>query len=205
LGIDSSVEMIRLAQANYPAARCVNLQFKVQDATQLNYHQTFDVVFSNAALHWVVDHQPVLAGIKAALKSSGKVLLQMGGKGNAAEILGVLDTILARPPWDRYFKNFSFPYSFYDIEKYRILLERVGLVPIRVELIPKDMVYDNIDQLKGWIRTTWLPYTHRIPPSEQESFIQEVAERYLELRPVDKRGKIHVAMMRMEVEASRGS
>ena len=55
--------------------------------TALPFDAEFDVIFSNACLHWIYDHRPVLHGIRRALKRGGRVLLQMGGKGNAAAIM----------------------------------------------------------------------------------------------------------------------
>jgi trans-aconitate methyltransferase len=93
LGIDSSEEMIHFARKNFPSEKFANLAFEVMDARNLSFNGEFDVVFSNAGLYWVIDHLPVLAGIKKSLKSSGRVLLQMGGRGNAAAMLEVLDIL----------------------------------------------------------------------------------------------------------------
>jgi SAM-dependent methyltransferase len=45
------------------------------DARDITVAERFDVVFSNAALHWVVDHRPVLRGIAAALKPGGRAVI----------------------------------------------------------------------------------------------------------------------------------
>ncbi|HEY1483217.1 MAG TPA: class I SAM-dependent methyltransferase, partial [Candidatus Acidoferrum sp.] len=47
-GVDRSPEMIRQAREKYP-----ELHFEVMDATQLEFPDKFDAVFSNATLHWV--------------------------------------------------------------------------------------------------------------------------------------------------------
>jgi hypothetical protein len=65
-------------------------------------------------------------------------MLLMGGRGNAAGILEVLETIIKIKKWNRYFTNFSFHYSFFGPEEYRNWLEHVGLEVKRVELIPID-------------------------------------------------------------------
>ena len=51
------------------------------DAMKLTFHNEFDLVFSNSALHWIKDHGPVLKGVFQALKPSGKCFLRFGGKG----------------------------------------------------------------------------------------------------------------------------
>ena len=52
-----------------------------------------------------------------------------------------------------------------------------------------------------WLRTTWLPYTQRVPEQMREEFIQAVVERYVARHPVDAKGLVHVRMVRLEIDA----
>ncbi len=203
IGIDSSESMIALATARYPPADHNNLSFRLMDAVTMHFDGLFDVVFSNAALHWVKDHRPVVRSISSCLEPGGRILLQMGGQGNARAVVGVLDRLLGLPKYERYFAGFEFPYGFHGIEYYQDLLAESGFVNCRVELIDKDMVHDGVEGLKGWIRTTWLPYTGRLDNLTRDEFIEELAERYLEQVPLDAQGRAHVAMVRLEVEARK--
>ena len=63
------------------------------------------------------------------------------------------------------------------------------------------MSYDKRDGLTGWVRTTWLPYLERVPEQRREEFITQLIDKYIEKYPPDNEGKIHVNMMRLEVEA----
>ncbi len=203
LGVDSSDAMIQLANQRYPVTQYPNLSFVQMDARQLDFIQYFDVVFSNAALHWVKDHRPVIEGIYRSLKPGGRILLQMGGKGNAEEILSVLEQVQSEPKWHPYFEHFEFPYGFYGTDEYNALLQASGFNIKRLQLIPKDMQHTGQQGLEGWIRTTWLPYTAAIPNALRDAFISAIASRYLERVPLDVDGIAHVAMVRIEVEASR--
>lgn len=201
VGIDSSAAMIELAQTRYPADQFPNLQFLQADARQLMFQNEFTVVFSNAALHWVPDHLSVLRGISQSLQRGGKILLQMGGRGNASGIVQVVEEITQSNQWREYFINVAFPYFFYGVEEYQDWLNAVGLEAIRVELIPKDMTHEGSAGLAGWIRTTWIPYTQRVPEPMREPFITELVERYLERYPMTEDRLTHVQMVRLEVEA----
>ena len=201
LGVDSSAEMIALAQSQYPADAFPNLHFRQEDARSLPFRDEFTVVFSNATLHWVLDHAPVLRGIAASLKPGGKALLQMGGRGNAAQVIAVAESVIASQEWRGYFEEFSFPYGFYGPDEYRKWLREAGLQARRVELIPKDAVHQGREGFEGWFRTTWLPYTQRVPEGRQQAFIAEVVDRYLGNHPLDDHGLVHVEMVRLEVEA----
>jgi len=201
LGVDSSTEMIALAQSQYPADAFPNLHFQQQDARNLPFRDEFNVVFSNATLHWVLGHAPVLHGISASLKRDGKALLQMGGRGNAAGVVAVAECVIASQEWRGYFQGFGFPYGFYGPDEYRKWLRKAGLQARRVELIPKDAAHKGREGFEGWFRTTWLPYTQRVSEERQEAFIAEVVDEYLENHPPDEQGMVHVKMVRLEVEA----
>ena len=203
VGVDSSEPMIALARQKYPQKENRNLSFEVMDATRLSFKERFDVVFSNAALHWVKEHEPVVEGLYRSLRSGGKILLQMRGEGNAAAILCVLEALQRSNEWSGYFAGFEFPYGFLGIEEYKRLLDKSGFGIERVELIPKDMEHDGRLGLEGWVRTTWLPYTQRIPEEKRDRFVEALVSAYLEKVPLDQEGKAHVAMVRIEVEATK--
>ena len=203
IGVDKSCEMIEFASNAFPNDRWPNLRFWCADASELEFRDEFDVVFSNATLHWVKDHQPVLLGIARALKPRGRILLQMGGRGNAAAILNLMEEFRAKPRWSGYFGDFQQPYGFYGPEEYEKWLPDAGLKADRVELIPKDMIQQGRDGLAGWVRTTWLPYTQRVPEEEREEFVDEIVTRYIDQNPPDAAGNVHVRMVRLEVEAVR--
>jgi len=201
LGIDSSEEMINFSREKFPRDEYPNLYFKIIDARDLSFDREFDVIFSNATLHWVIDHAHVLHRIKKILKPGGRILLQMGGRGNASELFAVLASMLAKERWGKYFRDFPFPYGFYGVDDYRMWLKRAGLKEKRIELIPKDMTQKGKDGLASWIRTTWLPYTQRVPEALRNDFIMTIVDRYTEKHPADSEGLIHVRMVRLEVEA----
>ncbi|WP_366918591.1 methyltransferase domain-containing protein [Acaryochloris sp. IP29b_bin.148] len=202
-GIDQSAAMISLAQTRFPSDPFTNLYFQQMDARQLTFHNQFDRVFSNATLHWVDDHQAVLQGLQKGLKPQGRLLLQMGGKGNVVGMIEAVQTVIQHSQWSPYFQGFAFPYYFYSPDDYQQWLPAAGLKPLRLELIPKDMVHANPTGLAGWIRTTWLPYVQRVPEESAETFVSAIVDQYLQQYPVTEDGKTHVAMIRLEVEASK--
>jgi trans-aconitate 2-methyltransferase len=202
-GIDSSADMIALAKRNFPPDKYPHLNFRQLDVRNLDYQESFDIVFSNAVLHWIHDHQPVLDGISRSLRPGGKTLLQMGGRGNAADMVAIMNILIQEDSWKSYFREFTFPYAFYAPAEYRSWLAAAGLEAERVELIPKDMSHDGPGGLAGWIRTTWLPYVSRIPEIQRDAFIDDVVSHYSDENPLDEDGRSHVKMIRLEVEARK--
>ena len=204
LGIDSSKEMVRFAKDKFPPGSHKNLRFMEADARDLRFDEEFDLVVSFATLHWVGDHGPVLRGIRRALKPKGRIFLQFGGRGNAAAPLKIADEMTGEDRWRSYFGGFDFRYGFFGPEEYRAWLEEAGLMPQRVELIPKDMVQKDSKAFAGWIETTWHPYLERVPEELRREFIAEIVDRYLQQHPADDGGRVHVGMMRLEVVAEKG-
>jgi len=200
VGIDSSPDMIRFAGEHFPVTLYPNLSYRRIPAESLDYREEFDIVFSNAALHWISDHRPVLAGIGRALVPGGRMLVQMGGRGNAAQVFTAIDELIENEPWVRYFSGFSFRYGFFDDSEYRPLIRAAGLRPVRADLIQRDMAYQSREGFAGWIRTTWLPWMCRVPEHERPVFINALVDRFCIMFPPDAAG-IHVGMVRLEVEA----
>jgi trans-aconitate methyltransferase len=204
LGIDSSTEMVRFAKERFSPEIHKNLRFGEADARKLRFDEEFDLVVSFATLHWIWDHGPVIRGIERALKPGGRLFLQFGGRGNAAEPLGIADEMTGEERWRSYFEGFDFRYAFFGPEEYRAWLEEAGLSPLRVELIPKEMVQPSPAGFVGWIETTWHPYLERIPEDLRCDFISEIVDRYLSEHPLDDEGRVHVGMVRLEVVAKKG-
>jgi trans-aconitate methyltransferase len=199
LGIDSSPEMVAHAQKSFTDDRR-SLAFLCLDARDIDFSREFDVVFSNAALHWVPDHLPLLVRIRHALRPSGRVLLQMGGKGNAAGMVDVVSRVIGEDPWRPFFEGFSFPWAFYGPEEYRGLMEAAGLAPRRVEIVPKTMLHKGRDGLAGWVRTTWMPYSRMVPDAMRERFVEEIVSAYEAEHGPDAEGFFAVSMARLEAE-----
>lgn len=116
-----------------------NITFLHKDARTLQFENQFDVAFSNAVLHWIKDHVPMLESVKKSLKKSGRILFQMGGKGNAQDIVEIAHELKQQKRWRPNFEGFSFPYGFYGPEEYEQWLEQVGLERKRLDLVPKKM------------------------------------------------------------------
>ena len=200
-GIDASTEMIGFARKTFPAKRFPNLGFHVMDARKIKFNRQFDLIFSNAALHWVDDHQAILRGAASVLKSGGRLIVSCGGKGNAHDVFVALRPELRIKRWRGYFRRIPKPYFFYSPDNYKKWLPRFGFKRRDIRLAPKDAIYNGRDGFAAWLRTTWLPYIQRVPAESREEFIAAVVNRYLLRHPLDSDGKIHVRMVRLEIDA----
>ncbi len=200
LGIDTSRAMIDLARAQESLPG--NLRFERGDASSLGFADAFDVVFSNSALHWVHYHVPVVHGIARALRRGGRFALRMGGRGTAHQVVAAFDGLIAEPEWRGHFGGFSFPYGFHGPEDYVCWLRNAGLEPSRVELVPRTAEH-TCESFAGWIRTSWLPYTQRVPDDRRDEFLDEFLSRYLNENPNSTTERFRVDMTRLDVEGRK--
>jgi trans-aconitate methyltransferase len=204
LGVDASPEMIAFAQKTFPPAQIPQLKFHVGDARKLGSGLgAFDLLFSNAALHWVDDHEAVLRGAAAVLKPGGRLVISCGGKGNAHDVFLALRPELRLSRWRGYFRQLPAPYFFHAPEDYEQWLPKWGFKIVRLQLAPKDATYAGADGLTAWLRTTWLPYVQRVPENLRADFVAAVTRRYLAKHPPDTEGQVHVRMVRLEIEAMK--
>ncbi len=203
VGVDIAPEMIRFAREQFPPERFPNLSFQVMDARALGFRGEFDLVFSNAALHWVDDHPAFLRGAAAALVAGGRLMVSAGGCGNAQEVFAAFRTVMRRTPWRAFFRGMARPYFFHPLQSYERWLPRAGFAPRQVRLRPKRARFAGEAEFLAWLRTTWLPYTQRVPEPVREAFLQAVADVYLNRHPPAADGWIAVRMVRLELDAVR--
>ena len=202
IAVDLSREMIDHARKHYPVAKFPNLKFQQVDASALAFVSEFDVVFSSAVLHWVKDQKSVLQGIARSLRTGGRCVLQMGGKGNGVDITNAFHASFHDPHWCAQAPA-DLPFAFCGDDEYRGWLLEAGLVPDSVGLIQKDMVHASRETFIGWLRTTWWPYSAVVPESLRDEFLESVAERYIQDHPMDEGNRVHVRMVRLQVLAHK--
>jgi len=161
----------------------------------------FDVVFSSSVLHWVADHPAFLRGAAACLRPGGRLVVSCGGKGNAQDVFVALRPEMRLKRWCKFFRKMPKPYFFHRPAEYEKWLPCFGFKTHTVKLSPKDAVYQGRERFAAWFRTTWLPYTQRVPEDLREEFTAGVVDRYLAKHPPDAEGRVHVRMVRLEIDA----
>jgi trans-aconitate methyltransferase len=136
-GLDRSPEMIAEARRNFPS-----LTFEIGDAANFNVANPFDAVFSNAALHWVKDAEGAAASIARALRSGGRFVVELGGKGNTQAVMEAVREV-AGPV--------ETPWFFPSVGEYTSLLERHGFEIAFATLFDRPTRVEGEDGLEDWL------------------------------------------------------
>ncbi|MCS7462795.1 class I SAM-dependent methyltransferase [Paenibacillus doosanensis] len=145
-GIDSSADMVEQARVKYP-----ELAFETADAHTFRLGESFDAVFSNAALHWMKRPEEVIESVRAALKDGGRFVAEFGGSGNVGRIYKAIVQVLKSHGIDAEARN---PWYFPTVGEYSGLLEKHGFEVRYMELFdrPTELV-DGDQGMRYWLDT----------------------------------------------------
>jgi trans-aconitate methyltransferase len=165
VGVDTSPEMVASAHSRGMVADVAN-------AEALPYSENaFDAVFSNAALHWVRDHDAMMQQVRRVLRPGGRFVAEMGGHGNVAAIRVALTALLARYGYgDRELGVNYYPTP----EGYRRRLVRHGFQVEQIELIPRPTPLGT-GGMTGWLRTFRRGVLEDLPEELRETVVEETA------------------------------
>ena len=169
IGVDASEEMVA-------AARERGIEAHVADGQALDFHTQFDAVFSNAALHWMLDAEGVASGVFRALRPGGRFVGEMGGEWNIRILRDGIRTELTERGYPVPADD---PQWYPGVEEFGRIYKRAGFVDIDARIIPRET--DLPHGVAAWVRTFragWMDAA-RVPEDEQAD-VAEAVERRLE-------------------------
>ena len=199
IGVDNSESMLQTAQKLQQKLCFDNLAFSMQDATQLNFAEEFDLIVSFSCFHWVPNHFAALQGIEKSLKPGGKVFLYFVPDHGRDRFDSAINAVVSSPKWASYFSNFSNPYSPVTPSKFATYAEDVHLLIKRFEIITIDEAFPDKAAFIAWM-SGWLSYLKLLPKELHAEFLDEIMVCYLKTHPADAAGQIHYIDYWMEVE-----
>ncbi|MHA1597896.1 MAG: class I SAM-dependent methyltransferase [Alphaproteobacteria bacterium] len=192
VGIDASAEQV--------AGACdLGLDARVMDASRLEFDNEFDAVFSNAALHWIMDADSVIRGVEKALKAGGRFVAEFGGSGNVAAIAGALVQVLES-------RGVSiadvWPWYFPTVDDYRAKLQAAGFTVDEIFTFERPTpIPGDID---GWLDTFCESFLKPVPENQRPAFVDDVRDL---LAPTlrDGDGNWTVDYVRLRFKAHKGA
>jgi trans-aconitate 2-methyltransferase len=200
VGIDSSAEM--LAEARATPSR---IEWVEMDVREWAVPQTADVIFSNAVLHWVPDHDEVILRLYRSLAAAGVIAFQMPlswGEPSHRLIREVLDrrrlgSAELRAHYGRR------PVA--DAEHYGALLRSAGAA-VDIWETRYHQALEGDDAVLRWVEGTALrPLLDELAASDREAFLGEYRDALAAAYPRDPAGTTRYPFPRLFVVASRGA
>lgn len=188
IGIDNSVKMIEKAKKMHP-----DLQFFVCNVNDWN--EKTDLMYSNACLHWLSDHQMLFPKLVSLLNEGGTLAVQMPMNENEP-LYRIIKETAQKMPYD--FSNAYFEkHELLRPEQYvELLSECASNVEVWETVYYHEM--DSCEDLLDWVRSTRLrPYLDCLNGKEQVLFEEEILKEVKRQYQVMKNGKIMFKFRRL--------
>lgn len=176
-GIDASKGMIQTACQN----KRQNLEFLCMDINQMEFHEEYDIIFSNAALHWILDHENLLKRSYGALKPGGMLLWNFAANGNCDNFFHAVRNKMKDRKYRNYFRSFQWPWYMPEVSQYKKMVETAGFLAAEILEENRDTYFENADALTAWIdQPSLVPFMEVLPEDIGMKFRQEIIDEMLQ-------------------------
>ncbi len=176
VGSDRSATMLEKAA---PLVSASGIALVRADAACLPFVAAFDVIFSTATFHWVLDHDALFSSLSGALRPGGLLHAQCGGGPNLARLRTRATELLRSKPFDRFFSHrWHEPWYYANAEDTAARLQRAGFESIETSLQPAPVAFDNATAFQVFADHVILrPYLSLLPETLQRTFSTAVVEQ----------------------------
>lgn len=199
VGIDASEGMI---EAALPKERD-NLYFRRLDINDLDFVEEFDVVFSNATLHWIKDHERLLRNVRRCLRHGGCLRFNFAGEGNCSSFFSVIQEAMARQEFRSFFAGFEWPWYMPPVNEYQALAESSGLQSVQVWDENADRHFPDEQAMINWIdQPSLVPFLAHVDDRKKEAFRDFVVRRMIE-QTQEQDGRCFETFRRINVSAAK--
>lgn len=198
-GADLSDNMLEAARRDNPDCDFIKLDVGGDLSA---FAEKFDVVFSNACLQWVPDHQKLLPSLFSLLRKGGALAVQipMNFEEPIHQIIG---RTAATPEWGGRFKNQRIFYTLSEEEYFDILSDMTDDFEIWRTVYFHRM--PSVESIIEWYKGTGLrPYLDELSGEDAEKFLDVIRTEIAKEYPVRKNGEIIFRFPRFFFIAKKG-
>jgi trans-aconitate 2-methyltransferase len=191
IGVDSSAEMLAQAAAENP-----RIEWQQADLGTWRPDRPADIIYSNAALHWLDDHDRLLPELFAGLAPGGVLAVQMPRNFGARSHTSITETALDGP-WRPVLEPLLRPSPVEEPAFYYDLM-----APLAASLDIWETEYLQVlvgeNPVKEWTKGTWLgPLLAALGEPERGRFEAAYGKRVLAAYPPRRDGKTLFPFRRM--------
>jgi trans-aconitate 2-methyltransferase len=174
LGIDSSDAMLAKAQAH--AGGGLSFEKRSIDAFADAPGDPWDVVFSNAALHWVSAHDELVAKLTRALAPGGQIAIQVPAAHDHPSHIAAAE-VAREEPFAKALRGYVRYAPVLLPEQYAHLLDALGYREQQVRLQVYGHRLESRDQVVEWMKGSLLTgYEKRLSPELFARFLARYCE-----------------------------
>jgi SAM-dependent methyltransferase len=169
-GVDADAAMLDVAREAHPDVRFHRVDAQDVHAVAAVVESAggpFDAVLSNAALHWMPRQDDVVAGLAAALRPGGRLVVEMGGVGNVGSATAAIRAARRDVGLDPDVRS---SWTFPSPGEQAARLERHGLVVRLVALIDRPTPLSAGDTVASWARMFGAALVEDVPGSVRAAF-----------------------------------
>lgn len=171
IGVDAAPSMVEHA-GEALAEFGDRVELRVADLLELELDEPVDVIFSNAAFHWVLDHERMFTRLFACLRPGGVIEAQCGGEGNVAEFKRAIEASEGDERFAPYLRGMRDTHYFASVGDTWSRLERCGFEVDRIWLEEKIV---EPREPGAFVRSVGLAHhLARLPDDLHEEFIDAV-------------------------------
>jgi len=182
VGIDSSEAMLAKAAPHAGGG----LSFERGDIAAFAPTEPLELVFSNAALHWVPDHPALLARLTRFVAPGGQLAFQVPDNWEHASHRAA-EEVAAEEPFAASLAGSAHPRHVLSPETYAALLDRLGYREQTVRLRVYGHHLDSREGVVAWVEGSLLSEYRRKLPAELYPKFVERYRRLLFARVPDER------------------
>jgi trans-aconitate 2-methyltransferase len=179
-GLDRSPAMIEAARkllAESPENLCSRVTFAVCDLARFCEPDAFDVIFSNAAFHWITDQPALFAACLRSLRPGGQIVAQIPAN-NVETAKREIAALAESPNWAAKIGGLARDLDDPDPEHYARMLTELGYERIDCCYHTFAHPMDNARDVVQWYRSTGLrPFLAALPESDRARLLDELAAR----------------------------
>jgi trans-aconitate 2-methyltransferase len=154
IAVDRSANMLEAARKHLDPEFGGRVEYLQKSLDELALDEVADLVFSNAAFHWIRDHPRLFRVIFAALKPGGWLIAQCGGGPNIARVRERLQRLMASESYSQDFSGWTGPWEFASSEVTAQRLENAGFEDVEtstfeapVQLRSRQETYDYFENV----------------------------------------------------------
>jgi trans-aconitate 2-methyltransferase len=156
------------------------VRFEQADVTEFAPARPFDVVFSNAALQWVQQHEELFPRIAKAVAPGGQFAIQMPDNDSYASH-EIAKQVAREEPFLSAMDGYERVWPVQPPEWYAVLLDRLGFAEQRVSLNIYGHQLESRDGVLEWVKGTYLTdYERRLPPALYQRYLARYHELLVE-------------------------